>query len=141
MWLCNKLPITIANGTIIPIDGIRELNFINYSKLKNVLYIPQLPSNLIYVQKLIRELKCMIIFFEKKVLLVDNHKLMKIGEKSAQQIACDMDKLLNYEECIIIHPRQHTVTSMNRSSIQQNPPQDISKVNCEQQNMWSLHPS
>lgn len=80
---------------MIPIEGAWKLNFINHSKLDNILYVPQLSLNLIFIQKLIEELKCKVIFAEKKVLLMDDHNLMKIGEALEQHVICDLDKLLN----------------------------------------------
>lgn len=55
--------VTIANGDIASICRYENITLKSSIVLSNVLYIPQLSNNFIYVQKLIEHLSILVIFF------------------------------------------------------------------------------
>jgi len=53
--------ITIANGTSVSIIGCGNVSPLSSFNLKYVLYIPSISNNLIFVKRLIHDLKCYVI--------------------------------------------------------------------------------
>nr|KYP42346.1 hypothetical protein KK1_036255 [Cajanus cajan] len=60
--------ITVANGQGVPICGSRNITSI---VLKDVLHVPQLANNLIYVQKLTKDLNYSVTFFSTHCVFQD----------------------------------------------------------------------
>jgi len=79
-----------ANGTHIPIIGRDNVSFLSSLYLKVVLYVPNLSNNLIFIKKLIHDLKCYVTFF---LLIVFSRILLRGGH---------LVPLRNKEGCIVL---------------------------------------
>ena len=63
----NLSPVTVANGSKVPIDQIGTTTILS-NKISNVLYLPTFASNLISVSKITNELNCNVIFSPENVI-------------------------------------------------------------------------
>jgi transposase InsO family protein len=79
----NLSPVTVANGSKVPIDQIGTTTMLS-NKISNVLYLPTFASNVISVSKITKELNCNVIFSPENVVFRDRITKKKIGEGSLE---------------------------------------------------------
>ena len=55
--------IVIADGSLTTVVGVRDVQISPTLTLRNVLHVPKLSTNLVYIQKLTQDLGCIVTFF------------------------------------------------------------------------------
>jgi len=65
---------TVANGDRIHIYRSRNITLESFIQLKDVLHVPQSAHSLISIQKLTKDLNCLITFFSSQCLLRPWHE-------------------------------------------------------------------
>ncbi|RDX62546.1 hypothetical protein CR513_59109, partial [Mucuna pruriens] len=89
----KRQPITVANGDHVPISRSSNVQLHSSLSLHDVLHVPKLPNNLIFIHRLIQDWNCAVTFFHshcvttpiwKNFLLVNGQpqklgKLLKFG--------------------------------------------------------------
>ena len=71
--------VTLANGSQTIVKGIGSTCPLPFLPLTSVLYVPDSPFNLISINKLARDLNCLITFFDNSVTLQDRSTGRTIG--------------------------------------------------------------
>lgn len=59
-----KPPVIIPNGEKINVEGRRENTLESVTKIKGILHVPKLNSNLLFVSKICNDLQCAVTFFQ-----------------------------------------------------------------------------
>lgn len=72
-------PVKIPDGTSVPVKSVGSARLLNGIKLERVLYIPEFKCNLVSVDRLIRELNCILIFFRDFCVIQDLSSRNLIG--------------------------------------------------------------
>nr|KYP44617.1 hypothetical protein KK1_033899 [Cajanus cajan] len=71
--------ISTADGTLITTAGQGDVQITPTIILKNVLHVPKLSTNLIYIQKFTKDLLCNVIFHSNSCILQDKKSGRTIG--------------------------------------------------------------
>ena len=80
LTITSPLPmITLVNGTQTMAKGIESASPLPSLPLTSVIYVPNSPFNIIYVNKLVHDLNCLITFFHSSVTLQDRSTRRTIG--------------------------------------------------------------
>ncbi|XP_011620466.1 uncharacterized protein LOC105420045 [Amborella trichopoda] len=79
----DRLSVSIANGVMIPVTGIRKASLIFYEYHPDVCYLPSFPSNFLSVSKITYDLNCNVIFSPHSVVFQDRATGKMIGEGHA----------------------------------------------------------
>ena len=77
-------PVTLADGSSMPVEGIGTVHLSPFLSLSSVLYISRSPFNLLSVGKLTKELNACVSFFPDSVLIQDltTRRTIGVGHES-----------------------------------------------------------
>nr|KAJ0222865.1 hypothetical protein LSAT_V11C200070810 [Lactuca sativa] len=59
----KEIPVTIPNGENVPVEGRMNHILVNRTKVQDILHVPKYNCNLLYVSKILKDLKCSVTFF------------------------------------------------------------------------------
>jgi hypothetical protein len=71
--------ISTADGTLVTVAGIGDIQITPSIILKNVLHVPKLSTNLVSIQKLTKDLSCSVIFHSNHCVFQDKNSGRTIG--------------------------------------------------------------
>jgi len=77
--LSGNQHITIANCSNIPLTGCGNIHLQSSFPLKNVIHVPKLSNNLLFIQKVTQDLNCAVIFFHSHCVFQDLATGRRIG--------------------------------------------------------------
>ena len=70
---------TVADGSLITVAGLGNIQLSPFITLKNVLHVPKLSTNLISIQKLTHDMNCSVFFYPSHCIFQDQVSGKRIG--------------------------------------------------------------
>lgn len=97
-----EVPVTIANGTKVPVKGKGSGILKGGTKIDKVLYVPDLNYNLLSIGKLANDLKCVVSFFPDFYVMQKLHMKSLIGAGRYEQGLYRMGMIRNERKAMMV---------------------------------------